>query len=268
MNSWPVGEQLLEVAEAAGHGLAARIDDLGVRQDQVDQADVAEVVRHLVDEERLPCADRRGCRRDSSRRTPQELVRVKLREHRGIARARPHPFRGPQLVHQPRMSASSIVPSTWECEARICSSRVEPARGRPTMKIGSRIRRSRSPGAPRRIRACRLRLARRSCARVRLGVVARSVSLERVAALVVAERFGEFAAILERLAEREAQVIAIDHGAVRGGGLLGAHPRDLVVGEAVGLEVREAPVGIAEVRPGRGGRAVGLDGLLLRPSVL
>ena len=47
-----LGEQLLEVAEAAGHRLAPRVDDPGVGQDQVDEADVPEVVRHLVDEAR------------------------------------------------------------------------------------------------------------------------------------------------------------------------------------------------------------------------
>jgi hypothetical protein len=35
------------------------------------------------------------------------------------------------------MSGSSMVPSTWLWLARICSIRVEPERGRPTMKIGS-----------------------------------------------------------------------------------------------------------------------------------
>ena len=46
-------EQLLEIREAAGHRLTPSIDDLRVRQHQVDKADVAEVVRHLVDEERF-----------------------------------------------------------------------------------------------------------------------------------------------------------------------------------------------------------------------
>src|ERR1700676_1310790 len=45
------GKQLLEVAETTGHGIAARIDDLGIRQDQVDQAEMPEIIRHLVDEE-------------------------------------------------------------------------------------------------------------------------------------------------------------------------------------------------------------------------
>ena len=49
----PVREQLLEIAEAAGQGVAARIDDLGVRQDQLDEPQVLEVIRHLVDEEGL-----------------------------------------------------------------------------------------------------------------------------------------------------------------------------------------------------------------------
>ena len=35
------------------------------------------------------------------------------------------------------MSGSSDVPSTWLCDERICSISVEPARGMPTMKIGS-----------------------------------------------------------------------------------------------------------------------------------
>ena len=43
---------LLEVGEAAGERRTARIDDLRVRQHQVDQPDVIEVGRHLVDEAR------------------------------------------------------------------------------------------------------------------------------------------------------------------------------------------------------------------------
>jgi hypothetical protein len=50
----PAGEQLLEIAEATGHGFAPGIDDLCVRQHQVDEADVAKIVRHFVDEERPP----------------------------------------------------------------------------------------------------------------------------------------------------------------------------------------------------------------------
>src|SRR5215469_2119936 len=45
-------KELLEVAEAAGHGLAAYVDDPGIGQNEVNQPDVPEVVRHLVDEAR------------------------------------------------------------------------------------------------------------------------------------------------------------------------------------------------------------------------
>src|SRR4029077_19947662 len=46
-------KQLLEVAEAAGERLPTGVNNAGVRQDQVNEADMAEVVRHLVDEVRL-----------------------------------------------------------------------------------------------------------------------------------------------------------------------------------------------------------------------
>src|SRR5215831_3267326 len=46
--------KLLQVADAAGHRLAPDVDDPRIRQHQVDQAYVPEVVRHLVDETRPP----------------------------------------------------------------------------------------------------------------------------------------------------------------------------------------------------------------------
>jgi len=66
--------------------------------------------------------------------------------------------------------------------------------------------------------------------------IAAGSALERVAALVVAPGFGELPAILKRLAEREGEVDAVDRRG-RGRVLPLAHPRDLVVGEAVELEV-------------------------------
>src|SRR5580698_2220539 len=69
--------------------------------------------------------------------------------------------------------------------------------------------------------------------------------LQRIAGPVVLEGFGELLPVLERLAQREAQVIAID--AADDGSLhLGTHPRELLVREAVGLEIRKAPIGVAE----------------------
>ena len=44
-------EQLLEAREAAGHGVPACINNLGIGQHELDQPDVAEVVGHLIDKE-------------------------------------------------------------------------------------------------------------------------------------------------------------------------------------------------------------------------
>src|SRR6195256_1109368 len=45
-------KMLLEIGKAAGERPTARIDDLRIRQEQVNQADVIEVGRHLVDKAR------------------------------------------------------------------------------------------------------------------------------------------------------------------------------------------------------------------------
>jgi hypothetical protein len=47
-------EKLLEITKAAGHCLASRVDDFRVWQNEVNEANMAEIVRHFVDEERLP----------------------------------------------------------------------------------------------------------------------------------------------------------------------------------------------------------------------
>ncbi len=49
-----VAEQLLEIAEAARHRLPPGIDDARIGQHELDQTDVAEIVRHLVDEDARP----------------------------------------------------------------------------------------------------------------------------------------------------------------------------------------------------------------------
>src|SRR6266403_2800997 len=91
--------------------------------------------------------------------------------------------------------------------------------------------------------------------------------LKRVAALIVSERLLVICPILECLAEGKAQVISIDQWRGRRR-LLSPHAHDLIVGEAVGLQVREAPVGVAEARSSRGGGSIGFDRLLLPPERL
>ena len=112
------------------------------------------------------------------------------------------------------MSGSSIVPSTCEWLDRICSIRVEPARGRPTMKIGSAPAR-RSLRARR--RTPRVNSALAAPARGRSSPPGRSRSAARaqpVARGVVLERLGVVAGVLQRLAQREVEVQAVLVGEV------------------------------------------------------
>src|SRR6478735_7790345 len=45
-------EMLLEPGKAATERMASRVDDLRIRQDEVNQPDVCKVIGHLIDEER------------------------------------------------------------------------------------------------------------------------------------------------------------------------------------------------------------------------
>ena len=53
-------EQLLEAAEATGHGVAPGINNASIWQDQMNQADMAKIVRHFVDEIRCALAKNLG----------------------------------------------------------------------------------------------------------------------------------------------------------------------------------------------------------------
>jgi hypothetical protein len=108
----PARVVLLEVGEAARQRMAARVDDLRVRQGQVDQADVREVVRHLVDEAR-----RAGLAVDA------RALEVVLAERRALGRIQRRQrfvvglrLRGVELRRSSRViamiSGNSIVPST------------------------------------------------------------------------------------------------------------------------------------------------------------
>ncbi len=86
-------------------------------------------------------------------------------------------------------------------------------------------------------------------------------ALELIAELVEPERLGELLLVLERLADRETQVITIDEWS--GWRCQRAlHPRQLFRSKPIRLEVGETPVRIPEVCPGLGSAAVGLDGRL------
>src|ERR1700730_7842773 len=91
-----------------------------------------------------------------------------------------------------------------------------------------------------------------------LDVVAAFILLEFVAALVIREGLRESKPVLERFSKGKAQVVSIRERGGRGR-LVRAHARNLVVREQISLEVRKAPVRIAEARL-RGRRVpVGID---------
>jgi hypothetical protein len=92
-------------------------------------------------------------------------------------------------------------------------------------------------------------------------------TLEGVAARIVFERFRVTLQVLEPLAERETQVVSIDHRARRRR-FRGAHLLQLRFREAVGLQVRQAPPGIAEAGASGRGVVVGGDRRVAPPERL
>src|ERR1700686_1988803 len=208
-------EQLLEVAEAAGHRLATRVDDFRVRQDQVDQAEVPEVVRHLVDEEGLAGAEHPRVLGVLLAEGPQ-LIRVEPRQHRRVARPRFVGLASLQVVHEPR----DVRELHRALHQRVRGEYLfdQGRSGARQADDEDRVR----PVAAEALPGCEefggadLRLQRRITPDPP-GLVPALALLECVAALVVAEGLGVLPALLECLAEREAEVIAIHETRRRGG---------------------------------------------------
>ncbi len=95
-----------------------------------------------------------------------------------------------------------------------------------------------------------------------VGVIARLLALERVAAVVEAERLFVLAAVFVSLAQREGEVNAIHEGDV-GPLHCPAHRGQFGIGEAVGLEIGERVPGVALIGLCRAGGAIGGDGVVL-----
>ena len=100
-----------------------------------------------------------------------------------------------------------------------------------------------------------------------LGPIPALGPLQSIAAFVVLPRRRVILAVLVGLAESEAEVVAI-HGMRAGRRFGGFESGKFLVREAVGLEIRQAPVRIAEVRPDSGRAPVGGDRLVAPPQCL
>ena len=149
---------------------------------------------------------------------------------------------------------SSSVPSTWLWLARICSISVEPERGSPTMKIGA----SDSKPSP----ACASRNSRLKTSDDLLvagleahRVVGHQRPLPLVAAVIVRPGAVVVAGVLVGLGEGEVEVDDLALRQVLPLQLL-LHGRDLFRLEPEDLEVRHAPVDLAELGLQRDRRAV------------
>ena len=117
---------LLERAQAAVHGVASGVDD-HIGQDRLDKPGVG-LLGILSVKRGAPARCRWVCSRYCSeclRHSGQ--VELQLGSYAGIGLG--------EVWAIMEISGSSLVPSTMEWLARICSSRVEPERGRPTMKV-------------------------------------------------------------------------------------------------------------------------------------
>src|SRR5579883_1361007 len=248
---------LLERGETARKRVAARIDDARVRQQQVDQTDIQAIVRHLVDE------DRRTALAVHARAGEVALGEL---EYLG----RPEPLDRGAVHLCALLGAGELMGDLWQgrqldgaLDLRVaCEDLLEQGRARPRQTHDENRITSRGPPAASRLEELpgEEPATRLDELRILLRTVRMLLAPQRVAARIVAEGAFVRGAILESLAEREMQVQAILARQARP--LERArHRLDVTVLEAKGLEVREAPPGLAEGRLQLERPAVRLDAL-------
>ena len=247
----PLGEQLLEAGKTAIHRRAPGVDDLRIRQDQVDQADVAEIVGHLVDEEgRALPVDGRVL--DVLLAEGLKLIGGKIVQHLRILRlpclAAAQPVGQRQDIGQFQRSVHLAVAGEDLFQQRGTRARqTDDENG-----IGRFV--SRPFAACEQVRRASLALLCQFGAH-RVGIIAGLRAFERVAAIVMAETRLVVLAVLVRLAQCEGKVDLVHEGKVGPLGLL-LHRRHLGIGETVGLEVGQRIPGIAVIGLCRTGRAI------------
>ncbi len=259
-------ELLFENREATAERMAAGIDDPRVRQRQVNQSDVHEVVRHLVDEERrarlalharalqvllahrtqLGCAHGAEYFRILQRRVarPPRLEAARQRDHVvQLHRAFDHGMARQDLLDQRRSGARQP-----DYEDRIA---------RRAAGIGASVE----------------KLARQQIdgpahgVRMLVGTVVKLFAVQTISLGIVLERRVEPLLILARLAQRELEMQPVFGRQVRERELR-LHRLDVGGCEAKRLEVCKTPVGFAEIRRQLDALAVGPHALFLPPRSL
>ena len=249
------GKVLLESGKTAAERVAPRVDDAGVGQDQLDQADVREVVRHLVDEHRPV-----GLALDAGlgQKTLAQFQALRRRQRGQHGR----------VAHRVRRAGSQLAGKVHDVgqfgralHRRMTRQDLLQKRGTGTRQADDedRVARRRTETGPfaEEFRAEGLPGARHA-RRGLVGVVGDHAATQAVALGIVLEGFLVLRGVLQGLAQRKLQVETV----LRRQGVaaqLGAHRLDLARVEAEGLEVGEAPVGLAEAAFQRDRTAVGPD---------
>ena len=250
-------ELLLEQREAAGQRVPPHVDDPGVGQRQLDQADVREVVRHLVDEER-----RTGLALDAG---AFEVAFAEFAHGVGIEPGQHLVVAGGAFVRallaqRPRQR-NDLGQLHRALDQRVAREDLldQGRAGAGHADDEDRIRRGDAVSGPRAEEFGRVDL--RGPLQAGAGGVGRvryPRQPQRVAAGIVREGPGVLAAVLERLAEREIQVQPVLVFEVRALQLR-PHRGDVGIVETEGLEVGQAPPGIAEARVEFEAAAIGGD---------
>ena len=259
-------EVLLEAGEAAAERMAPRIDDPRVRQDQLNEAGVREVVRQLVDEERRralaldPRAAQvllaEGAALSGIERGEQVDVATRLLRHR----ARAELARDGHEIRQLHRALDGRVAGEDLLKQRRAGSRQADDEDRVRCRAAEAAARReeiRAQYAP------RVRQARR----VVVGVVADVLAAQPVTFGVMRERVLVLSRVLERLGEREMEMEAVVRRKLRA--LERAAHRGHFGGrEAKRLEISETPVALAELRCELDAAAVGGNSVALAPGSL
>ncbi len=238
------GEVLLVAGEAAGQRMPAGVDDAGAGQHQVDQADVQEVVRHLVDEKRRPAlAVHPGVVQVLPTQGTQ-AIGVQRREHVVVGGGAEFGALAAQVVGQgddlrqlhraldQRMARQDLFD---QGRARAREADDEDGIGRivaPGLAFGEEIGAEQFDRAP------------HAGAGV-VGAIGKAGAAAGIAALIELEGFGMLARVFQGLAQGElelAVLLGIEVAALQ----LLAHGGDVFRREAEGLQVGKAPPGFAE----------------------
>jgi len=260
-----IGKELLQITETAGHRFTPRVDNARVRQHQVNEAQMAEVVRHLVYEEGLASTVGKAFGKVLLSQLLQFLTTHLRQDSRvaGILRVRiPAPKLADDLLDDAKLLGALDPGVRGEDLLDECGTGARQADD----EYGTRILRTPPAAASKKLSGADFDLLLRIVLDD-FGAIPAFAALQRVPELIVAVGLLKFILILPRLRERKTQMVAVDERCRRR--RFGrADLRQLRIREPVGFEVCKTPVRVAEVGPTGRSAAIGLYRLLAQTERL